>query len=193
MTEQSVNRIVRAWWRDVIGNDSAVDLKRKAPDAAKELRDNPEFVALFLDQYLEPTVYDIGRKMLSADRSLVRVGSMTGTVAALRKQIEQDGKDMNFWKWMEHVPTIDEHIAFPALTKEQLLASADFRDRQAASQVHNAGFLRLVAGKLNPGQQVKDVWTDDQLTKLWSEIDVATTFSLRNVKGKRVTRKQVTG
>lgn len=192
MAEESVSQIVRAWWRDLIGEDEMVDLKKKAPDAARQLREDPGFVELFLDQHLESIVYDIGRRMLGVDRALLRVGSTIGTASALRKQIEQDGKEMNFWTWMEHVPVIDVHIALPALSREQVLLAADFRDRQAASQVHNAGFLRLIAGKMKNGQQVKDVWNAEQLARLWSEIDVATTFSLNSIKGKQITRKQVT-
>lgn len=54
-------------------------------------------------------------------------------------------------------------------TGEVLLRDAERYEAQASGCAREAKFLRLVAAKVSPGQKVGDVWTEDELEKLFQK------------------------
>lgn len=211
MTKQEFNRKVRSMFRQMLDDDELHDLRSEAVAIAEVLRDDDDAVAYILEQHLPVLVEQIGQAMLRADQRLtrparrleratprarvvpeppasepaparmIRLGSMTGNITAMKRQIAEDGAVMSAWKWKEFVPTQRIEIELPLMTRDDLLAAAEYRHRKAAENVHNSVFLREIAERMAGKQQVRDVWDDRSLTVLWRGITAVETFSTHSV------------
>ena len=161
MAEQVARTAAREWWKRHITGEE-VDYKALARKAAKELGGDPDFRQAFVDDFLESAMYEMGQRLVAIHRAEQR------TTSTLRKLVEEDAKrDADKWeKWYYWVPETMTSIALPNMTREQVLSVAAAYIERAESNMAEAKWLKIVANKLRPGQQVGDVLTQDAVQEL---------------------------
>jgi hypothetical protein len=187
MTSQSSRTIIRQWWKQAIDGQEAVDPKVFARKCADELVTDPAFCATFLAEFVYETAYNMGQLIVSANRSMLRCGDTYKTRDALKREIAEEAEQSHEWsKWMENDKDTGVLVSFKAMTKEQVFTAALTREDRGYQELRDAAFFRAVAGKMQAGQIVGDVWSDAELDYLRKNIDVKATISLKpNTKPTR--------
>lgn len=172
MAEHDSRRVIRAWWKDQFSRLESVDVKLTSKTCSKALRNDPEFCAAFVEAFLEQAVYEIGISTLASDRSYLRKGDRATPVASLiaevDAEIKQDAltRSVRWAAWKEYDPAAGLHIPLLQMTKEQCFRAATYREDRAKTDMQDALWLRLIAGKLRKGDIVQDVWSGEDLDEL---------------------------
>lgn len=172
MAEHDSRRVIRSWWKDQLSRLESVDIKVMSGECASVLRNDPEFCAGFVDAFLENAVYEIGIGTLSTDRAYLRKGDRATPVASLiaevDAEIQQDTitRSVRWAAWKEYDPDAGLHVPLLQMTKEQCFRSATYREDRAKTDMQDALWLRLIAGKLRKGDIVQDVWSGEDLDEL---------------------------
>ncbi|MDQ3540250.1 MAG: hypothetical protein M3440_06135 [Chloroflexota bacterium] len=167
MADDTARTIARDWWREHIDTADEVDIKELSKRAALELATDTVFCATFTAEFLPSTMYEMGQRMVAARRSVLQ------TREGLREQLERDNTlevESKWSRWLQYDPDRGVHIPIVNMTMEQVLASADYLGSQKQSIAFEEKWLRLIAKRLQPGQHVGDVLTDDDLESLRTSI-----------------------
>jgi hypothetical protein len=167
MTEPSLRKIIRGWWRDATADQEQVDLKALATRGAAELAQQPDIRDRLIAELFEPLVYDIGLHVLSDQRG--HIGTRTTVKGGdIADALESDG--MGWSHWMEYDPTSGQHILLFAMTKEQALSAAAAREKRADPDLRRAALLRLAAGRVKKGKRLDTAWTAEALADIEAKL-----------------------
>lgn len=166
MADKIARQRALEWWRERAQSGKEVNIKALSHVAAKELANDPDFCAAFLDDFLQPAMYELGLRVAASTRASLR------TTSGLRRQVEEDAKrEARKWdRWLEYVPDLGVHIPLLNMTREQAILASSYRREIAKENEHEARWFEMIARGMRPGQQVGDVYTDDELQKLREQI-----------------------
>ena len=166
MADKIARQRALEWWRERTQSGKEVDIKALSHVAAAELMKEPDFCASFLSDFLQPTMYELGLRVASSTRASLR------TTAGLRKQVEEDAeRDARKWeRWLEYDPELHVHVPLLNMTREQAVQAASYRREIAQENEHEARWFDLIVKGMRPGQQIGDVYTDDELQELRDRI-----------------------
>lgn len=172
MAEHDSRRVIRAWWKKELAKLDEVNIALMSKECAAALRHDPEFCTAFLDAFLQNAVYEIGIGTLSSDRAYLRKGNRATPVASLiaevDAEIQQDTitRSARWAAWKEYDPDAGLHVPLLQMTKEQCFRAAIYREDRAKTDMQDALWLRLIAGKLRKGDIVQDVLSGEDLDEL---------------------------
>lgn len=172
MSEESLRQQIAQWWQDRIEGVEDFSLAELASEGAAHFRQDPEFCERFLDEWLRPTVYQVGMSLLSQERAAVlrdvaRPATVpTRRVAAAGVAAAIEEKPADWSRWLERDPDTGKYVPLFLLTKEQALRAAEAREQRADPDLRRAGLLRMAAGRLGKGQRIENVWTAGQLAEI---------------------------
>lgn len=181
MDAKSCQGLIRDWWREEIGDTDVVDLSALVDQAMAAMMQDPTFLARFSQEFLRPVVMDVARGFIASERRAYKqpepkpfvwptLREITSGEAAQRIEQEAPKRDMS--KWFEHDPKTGKYLRLSIMVKEQCLAAAENRERRSSGDLTRAGMLRMVAGRLAPGQRVSEVWSEEELERLEQQITV---------------------
>lgn len=178
---KSARAVIRDMWRERVDGAETVDTGETAREIRDALLEDPVFCRAYAETFLLDTVTVIGHALFQADKRFIRDGNRLTTPTALREDIKREVA-RSFANWMAWVPAEKVKVALPEMTKEQLLAACGDERERAMTGFVTSEFYRLIAGKLAPGQRVKDRWTDDQLADLQRRINVKVSTKLNGIE-----------
>jgi hypothetical protein len=144
MDTKRCHTLIREWWKEQMGDLDMVDPKEMADYAIEAMLQDATFLARFSEEFLRPVVLDVAREVFASGR---------------RAYKEQEPKPFVY-------------LRLGIMVKEQCLAAAESRERRATGDLTRAGMLRMVAGRLAPGQRVSEVWSEEELERLEQQITV---------------------
>jgi hypothetical protein len=164
MSQESLRQDVRAWLQDRIEGVTEFSLPAIAAEGARHFRDDTDFCQRFLNEFIEPVVYEVGLSLLSGRRAKIeRAASASREVSLVPSKptmyvpgevvataIEE--KPVDWQQWLEHDPETGRHIVLFSMTREQALRAAEAREKRADPDLRRAGLLRLAAGTLEVGR-----------------------------------------
>jgi hypothetical protein len=181
MDTKRCHTLIREWWKEQMGDLDMVDPKEMADYAIEAMLQDATFLARFSEEFLRPVVLDVAREVFASGRRAYKEQEpkpfvwptlreiATGDMA---QRIEEDAPKRDMTKWFEHDPKTGKYLRLGIMVKEQCLAAAESRERRATGDLTRAGMLRMVAGRLAPGQRVSEVWSEEELERLEQQITV---------------------
>lgn len=181
MEAKRCHTLIREWWKEEVGNADVLDVPAMVDQAVAALLSDPTFLGRFAEEFLRPVVADVAREFMAGERRAFKESApkpfvwprlqelTSGDVA---KRIEDEAPKRDMGRWFEHDPKTGKYIRLGYMVKEQCLAAAEKREQRATGDLTRAGMLRMVAGRLNPGQRVSEVWSEDELERLEQQITV---------------------
>jgi hypothetical protein len=183
----SAQRRIRDAWKDRLDGVESVDVPKVSEEIANELRGDPEFCALFIEQMLPTSVNYVGRKILMGSKrdlreGVVAIGSTVGTVEAIRAEVqaEIDADHGSKWMaWLEFDPGKQVNVALPKMSKRQLLLAYDAKMGQGTTYLRDALWFKELAGRMTDVQLVEDVWSDDEIGTLRDRIEMRITSAVK--------------
>lgn len=179
--DKSAKQYIRELWRDVIEDAETIDMKAEAERIAKELKGNPDFCSKFVEGFIGDAVWSVGQNVLRSMRNdIVRIGAQVATADSLKRDVRAEVRS-RFADYFAHDPKTNARIALPEMTKEQLLRTGRSRIGRGEHEVREGEWMLLIAGRLNPGQKVGDVWTDDELDDIRTRLNVTFEVGLKPV------------
>lgn len=181
MEAKRCHTLIREWWKDEIGKSDVVDIKSLVDEAIATMLQDATFLSRFSEEFLRPVVMDVAREFIASERRAYRepepkpfvwptLREITSGEVAQRIEDAAPKRDMS--KWLEHDPKTGKYLRLGIMVKEQCLAAAESRERRAGGDLTRAGMLRMVAGRLSPGQRVSEVWSEEELERLEQQITV---------------------
>lgn len=182
---KTIRQEIRDWWRPLIDAGDPFEPKVEAQRCVAELGQNPDLVRRWFQETAYDTAYAVGMGLVSRGRTTVMREAMSAgeAKASLKEQLERDPVD--FSRWMERDPNTGVQVPLVEMVKEQVLAAAEVRGKRGMEELKREAMLRFVAGRLQPGQRVGDVWSDDLLADLAQRIEVKAKTALRGIDKKR--------
>lgn len=181
MSERSPRGIIRDMWRDRIDGAETVDTAAVAAEIVAELVEDPAFCRAYAETFLLDTVTTIGHILFKQDKERIRSGVLMQTPAAIRESVRQEIAS-SFADWRAWVPTEKVRISLPEMTKEQLLDACRDERAKGETAIKTAEWYRLIAGRLQPGQRVREVWKDDELADLQQRLNVKIKTGLNGIQ-----------
>ena len=149
--------------------------------AIADMLEDSTFLARFSEEFLRPVVLEVAREFIASERRAYKDPEPKPfvwptlreiTSGEVAQRIEQDAPKRDMTKWFEHDPKTGKYLRLSIMVKEQCLAAAENRERRAGGDLTRAGMLRMVAGRLAPGQRVSEVWSEEELERLEQQITV---------------------
>lgn len=179
--EKRCHTLIRDWWRAEFGDLDVVDIKDMVDRAIADMLEDSTFLARFSEEFLRPVVLEVAREFIASERRAYKdpepkpfvwptLREITSGEVVQRIEQQAPKRDMN--RWFEHDPKTGKYLRLGIMVKEQCLAAAENRERRAGGDLTRAGMLRMVAGRLAPGQRVSEVWSEEELERLEQQITV---------------------
>jgi len=170
---------IQAWW-DAIGPFDDVLLNTLSKQALEQLLEDEEFCESFLRAYLYQSIIGIGsyfmRRPVVEDVDLAEGRPMRHVDAKEVAEIverTQEGSPLKSWRnWFETDPETGIKLHLQDMDSRQLISAAERYEFTASGNLKAGAFLRLLAGKLESGESVKDRWTQNQMYLLQENIEI---------------------
>lgn len=143
-----------------------------ARDIVADLRaDNPRLLSEWLDVQAEHLLVEVIRRIDQSRRSTLKSRQARSVFAAAARAHEQGDEDA-LTPWLDTHWTLSSGVRTPLklMTRGDLLDLGDDYESRANENRMTATFMRVLAKRLQPGQQVKDVYTDEQVGSMWNSI-----------------------
>lgn len=177
MTSQDATKKLRDYIHDYLNSNSTVNPTDLAEQAWEELGKDQAWVETLIQEKIlrwlaDEVRYIIGRQHSSVSPStdandpLVPVGESFERKSSISKRASQRSM---FLKWKEHTG-INEYTNLLDMTREQCQAAIGFRTQSATTNLRTAAFLETISAKLTGNKKIKNVYTVDELEKLWENV-----------------------
>lgn len=183
---------IRQRWHEVYATESDFARDEVARDIADSYELSAEFCRQFALESWYPTVVRLGMAVGNELRSqrnerASETKVLTATEVADRIAIPDSNGRSRWAKWFEYDPISKRQVNILELTKEQGLAAAQHRRKQRLAPEQEAvGIIELAVGRLQPGQKIGDVWTEEELDDLAGRLIISRTkYTLGPPNAKR--------
>lgn len=152
----------RAYVAQTVARDIVADLRAH----------DPELLAAWLDAQAERLLTEVIRRIDQGGRSGLKERTSRSVFAgAARAHAEGDPAPLADW--------LDTHWTLPSgvrtplklMTRGDLLDVGNAYEERADQNRMTATFMRALAAKLKPGQQVSDVYSDEQVATMWRSLN----------------------
>ena len=165
---------IEQWVADEMNDHEEVDIRVIATRGYEHFCADTEFRSLFVHEFLRSTIYTIGLSLMTRARHMTLSAEQAADLIA-------EGRAGKIAKWRERDPRSGTYILLTKLEKSQALRAAEDREKRGSPNLKRAGFLRLVAGRLEEGECVEEKWTLQQLAQLEEQVEVAAPkYTLKN-------------
>lgn len=190
MSDRSIRGQVRDWWNERWGDTpKEIDYKADIKRIVAHFEQDENFRRRFFREAFAAYAAEVALSMLSQRRGQTQramrqqrdapepVASIAvEDVPAATRSLTRDDVATAFppsptWaRWVEFDPTSGLRISLPDMTRKQLLAAAHFREERTVVDQRRAALLRLLAGRMNGEQCVRDVYSESEITEMESRI-----------------------
>lgn len=174
------HRRIRDWWKEQIDGKDDIDLDALTDAAMKQLLEDERFLDYFIDNMLRPIVRDTGQRIVAKRTGMVATNGHRHTSrAVLIAEIEHEVAQPGPLQIFEHDRTGRARNLLD-MTYEQVIAAAQERYDQGRESLRRAALYKLIAQDMHAGQRVKDRWTDEEIDRLYDQVDIR--FGYRRVE-----------
>ena len=153
------------WIEQRIAGNDEVPIPTLRDAAITAFKNDGKFLAQLGREYLAETVYEAIRRCIGRSRLVV-----LGDVAATKDAVtERAAKLASRWDgWWEH--SGERHVQLLEMTRDDLLAAAEERERRGRHELFLARLWRHLAERLENGDRVRDQFTADQIDQAAAEL-----------------------
>lgn len=168
---KSIRSQIRANVLEAIETEDFVRLPDLAAKAQRLFLDDPGLREELANEVLPGVILDIVQRTVAETRKINKevIATQSGVITSA-DAIRKAAKAHNvFGDWMERVETEGKHVRLMKMTKGQLLGAAQERAGNAA---YNTGLSKTwteLAEGLEEGQAVEDVFTDEDIAKVYGK------------------------
>ena len=168
-TPMTARARIREFVESAIEGQDEFSLTELSARASAELLSDPKFVRAFGEQLLQQMMYEEVQRVVARKRDLLSFEDQVLTPAAFERKKEQFGS--RFLSWYEH--SGDKHINVLKMSRPELLASADERDKRGSKEINLARLWRRLANGLEGDQIVEERFTSEEIESMYLDIEHA--------------------
>jgi hypothetical protein len=148
-----------------------------APQAATDLVDklragDPDLLSGWLDAQAVILLTDVIRRINHGKRRVAK-SQQSRSVFANAATAHESGDSTSLTTLLDTPWTLPGGTIRPlrAMTKDDLIAVSSDYDTRARENMMNAAFMRALAKKVQPGQTVQDVFSEEQVAAMWGSLN----------------------
>lgn len=170
MNELSCKQMVRSWIKAETEGQTEIDLPDLCNEATKIFVQNPEFMEAFAQEFLKNTIYTLAIQMFMQDRQMIILGDKALDKEGVTKKARENKVFRSWLTWPEHIGHVYKTLS--ECTNADLLVAAAERERRGRHEMKFAALWRKVATTLSDTETVGQRYSDGDLQKLFSEIEI---------------------
>lgn len=161
-SNQSATSLLREWMRDRIHLLGEVKIRELGEEGYLFLAEDQDRLNQFVTERVYDMAAEIGRAVLLETRRIRRFYE-----AEAKTEEEKQARLGRWFQRMEHQPLRGNYMRLQAMTKQDLLAAAEEREKRATVEMVTARWYRLLAAGMTDDQTVKERWQPEQVANLY--------------------------
>lgn len=166
LSETSARTQIRDWVKDIIQDADEVNVPTVASQAYEHFMKASGFTKRFYEENAGAIVHDIVADVVANTRRYIPMGN---NAAATRQGVRRRAQEHAvFSRWLEHAN--GRHIRLLEMTKKDLLAAADERERRGDTEYRIANLLRALAAPLTDEDIAGGIWSPQQIEQKYQEM-----------------------
>ena len=161
-SNKSATSLLREWMRDRISLLGEVKIKELGEEGIQFLAEDQERLNEFVTERVYDMAAEIGRAVLLETRRIKRFYESEAKT--------EEEKQQRLGRWfqrMEHQPIRGNYMRLQSMTRDDLLAAAEEREKRATVEMVTARWYRLLAAGMQPDQTVKDRYSPEQVATFY--------------------------
>lgn len=163
--ERSARQQLSDWVKSEIEGQTEINIPAITLKAEQAFKGNRRFIQQFVNETLHSIVYEVVRKVLADDRTIVGDAAVEDVKEHVRKRAANHSV---FSRWFEHVG--DRHVRLLDMTREELLVAAELREKRGTTELKYAALWRTIANGLEGGQMVGAKYKPEEIERMFSGI-----------------------
>jgi hypothetical protein len=161
-SNKSATSTLREWMRDRISLAGEVKIKELGEEGIQFLAEDQDRLNQFVTERVYDMAAEIGRAVLLETRRIKRFYEADATTDE-----ERQARLGRWFQRMEHQPIRGNYMRLQAMTRQDLLAAAEEREKRATVEMVTARWYRLLAAGMTDEQTVRDRYTPEQVARFY--------------------------
>lgn len=133
----------------------------------ERLVSEPKLLRSYLKESLRSIIYDAVQRKVARSRTHI----LFQEEVIARNELQAKMPSRPRWgAWLEHVG--DRHVLLMQMTRADLEAAAQEREARGGFEYRTAALWRKIGSDLRPGQQVRDVFSEQRIAALAESLQI---------------------
>lgn len=154
---------VKNWLRERLDGQERVSIGNIVDELLDSMK--PAELRELANEHIRSVAFDLARSEASRSRRAVKRRS---DAPPQREHIILKPITERRWSdWLEWNGSV--HVRFMDMTREDVEAASRIRLERGTREAHMSEFERTIAARLQPGQKVSDVFSEEEVQKLYED------------------------